>query len=196
MFPGEEFLTLLSSLLLLVVSLIKYYRTKEVSYVMFTIAAISFTIISAALAFLKLEALSLPITPYVGAIYPAFMAAGVLGRDHWRKYVVFTLIMLVLMLVGSTYKPLFVGAEVTLHSVSGLIVTLLPLIAVVLRRAPAAKGLIGIGGLLISIGGFALATLVMQRPLLPLETVIFLLHPLLFLSAFLMSIGIYYLKEG
>ncbi|RDD52896.1 MAG: hypothetical protein BA066_07260 [Candidatus Korarchaeota archaeon NZ13-K] len=191
MFPGEEFLTLLSSFLLLLASSIRYQRTREASYAMFTVASISFVIIAAALALLKLEALSLPITPYVGAIYPAFMAAGVLGGNRWRKYVAFTLLMLILMLVGSIYRPLFVGAEVTLHSVSGLIITFLPLVAVASRRAPAVTALMGVGGLLISIGGLALATLVMQKPLLPLETVLFLLHPLLFLSALLMSAGIY-----
>lgn len=195
MFAGEEFVTLLSALILLFVSSVKYQRTREVSYAMFTIASISFLVIAAALVFLKLEALSLAITPYVGAIYPAFMAAGVLGKDHWRKYVAFTLLMLALMIAGSYYRPLFVGAEVLLHSLSGLIITFLPLIMIAKGRAPATAGLIGLGGLLISVGGLALATLLMQRPLLPIETVIFLLHPLLFLSALLMSAGIYACKR-
>ena len=34
MFTGEEFVTLLSALTLLIVSLLKYYRTKEISYAM------------------------------------------------------------------------------------------------------------------------------------------------------------------
>lgn len=51
----------------------KYLRTKEISCAMFTIASISFLIIAAALASMKLEALSLPIAPYVGASHPAFM---------------------------------------------------------------------------------------------------------------------------
>lgn len=191
MFPGEEFITLISSLLLLAVSLYKYSKTREVSYSMFAVASISFLIIASALAFMKLEALSLPVAPYVGALYPAFMASGVLGKEHWRKYVAFTSVMLILMLLGSVYKPLFTLAEVTLHSVSGLIVTFLPFVMVARKSAPASASLIGLGGLLISIGGLALATLVMQRPLLPHDTVIFLLHPLLFLSALLMSVGIY-----
>lgn len=138
MFTGEEFVTLLSALTLLIVSLLKYYRTKEISYVMWVIAGISFLMIAAALSALKLDALSLPITPYVGALYPAFMAAGILGTKYWRQYVAFIFIMLLLMLVGSaTYKPLFTGAEVVLHSISGLIVTFLPLIMAAQRKAPA-----------------------------------------------------------
>ncbi len=164
---------------------------------MWVIAGISFLMIAAALSALKLDALSLPITPYVGALYPAFMAAGILGTKYWRQYVAFIFVMLLLMLVGSTtYKPLFTGAEVVLHSISGLIVTFLPLIMAAQRKAPAATSLIGLGGLLISIGGLALATLMVKRPLLPLETVIFLLHPLLFLSAFVMSAGIYLYRSG
>jgi len=197
MFTGEEFVTLLSALTLLTVSLLKYYRTKEISYAMWVIAGISFLMIATALSALKLDALSLPITPYVGALYPAFMAAGILGTKYWRQYVAFIFVMLLLMLVGSTtYKPLFTGAEVVLHSISGLIVTFLPLIMAAQRKAPAATSLIGLGGLLISIGGLALATLMVKRPLLPLETVIFLLHPLLFLSAFVMSAGIYLYRSG
>ncbi len=192
MFTGEEFITLLSALTLLTVSLLKYHRTREISYAMWAIAGISFLVIAVALSALKLDALSLPITPYVGALYPAFMAAGVLGTKYWKQYVAFIFIMLLLMLVGSvTYKPLFTVAEVMLHSISGLIVTFLPLIMTAQRKTPAATSLIGLGGLLISIGGLALATLMVKRPLLPLETVIFLLHPLLFLSAFVMSAGIY-----
>jgi len=197
MFPGEELLTLLSSLLLLSISIYKYLKSKEISYAMWSIAALSFLIIAAALALLKLGALSLPITPYVGALYPAFMAAGVLGKDHWRKYVIFILLMLLLMVIGQlSYKLIFTGAEVILHSVSGLIITFLPFIIVARRRAPPTESLIGLGGLLISIGGLALATLLAQKPLLPMETVIFLLHPLLFLSAFLMAAGIYLCRRG
>jgi hypothetical protein len=197
MFPGEELLTLLSSLLLLSISIYKYLKSKEISYAMWSIAALSFLIIAAALALLKLDALSLPITPYVGALYPAFMAAGVLGKDHWRKYVIFILLMLLLMVIGQlSYKLIFTGAEVILHSVSGLIITFLPFIIVARRRAPPTESLIGLGGLLISIGGLALATLLAQKPLLPMETVIFLLHPLLFLSAFLMAAGIYLCRRG
>jgi hypothetical protein len=197
MFPGEELLTLLSSLLLLSISIYKYLKSKEISYAMWSIAALSFLIIAAALALLKLGALSLPITPYVGALYPAFMAAGVLGKDHWRKYVIFILLMLLLMVIGQlSYKLIFTGAEVILHSVSGLIITFLPFIMVARRRAPPTESLIGLGGLLISIGGLALATLLAQKPLLPMETVIFLLHPLLFLSAFLMAAGIYLCRRG
>ncbi|MGC8932786.1 MAG: hypothetical protein ACP5KE_07245 [Candidatus Methanodesulfokora sp.] len=191
MFAGEEFVTLISAFVLLGVSSIKYARTREISYLMFIISSISFLIIAAALAFLKLEALSLPITPYVGALYPAFMAAGVLGKHYWRNYVIFTVLMLILMLIGSLYKPLFTVSEVILHSISGIIVIFLPLVMVIQRKAPAAESLIGLGGLLISIGGLALATLIIQKPLLPLKTVLLLLHPLLFLSAFLMSAGIY-----
>ncbi|ACB07530.1 hypothetical protein [Candidatus Korarchaeum cryptofilum] len=197
MFPGEELLTLLSSLLLLSISIYKYLKSKEISYAMWSIAALSFLIIAAALALLKLDALSLPITPYVGALYPAFMAAGVLGKDHWRKYVIFILLMLLLMVIGQlSYKLIFTGAEVILHSVSGLIITFLPFIIVARRRAPPTESLIGLGGLLISIGGLALTTLLAQKPLLPMETVIFLLHPLLFLSAFLMAAGIYLCRRG
>jgi len=191
-FPGEELLTFLSSLLLLSISLYRYFKRKEISYAMWSIAALAFLIISAALALLKLDALSLPITPYIGALYPAFMAAGILGKDHWREYVIFIILMLFLMAMGQLfYKPVFTGAEVALHSISGLIIIFLPLIMVVRKRAPPAASLIGLGGLLISIGGLALAALMTQKPILPIETVIFLLHPLLFLSAFLIAAGIY-----
>ena len=197
MFPGEELLTLLSSLLLLSVSLYKYLKSKEISYAMWSIVALSFLIIAAALTLLKLEALSLPITPYVGALYPAFMAAGVVGEDYWRKYVAFIALMLLLMVIGQlSYKLIFTGAEVILHSISGLIITFLPFVMVARKRAPPTASLIGLGGLLISIGGLSLATLLVQRPLLPIETVLFLLHPLLFLSAFLMAAGIYSCRRG
>ncbi len=48
-----------------------------------------------------------------------------------------------------------------------------------------------LGGLVIGIGGLALASITAGAPLLPLELVILLLHPLLFISVILISIGIF-----
>ncbi|AGK61890.1 hypothetical protein Asulf_01924 [Archaeoglobus sulfaticallidus PM70-1] len=191
MFPVEEWVTVVSGLAFTAVAVLLYSRTKQISALLWTIAAASFLVISIALAVMGLNALQLAVTPYLGSIYPGLLAAGIIASKSkaWRYYFAFVIVALVLMAAGS--EGLVKISRVLLHSVSGLIIVFLPLVFAVKRLAPASSIFVSIGGLLISIGGLALATLMAGKPLLPFETVVFILHPLLFLSAFVMAAGLY-----
>ena len=181
-----EYITLLSSLVLVAVAAIRYKEKADIAYLWWLISGLAFLVISVALIALGLDALSLAITPYLGSVYPAFMALGLISlRYSWKYYLGFILVMLILF--GLTSHSFF---RVGLHSISGIIIVLLPIVYFVRKQTNAGVLLFSLGGITISIGGMALASLSAGKPILPLELVIQLLHPLLFLSAFLLALGV------
>lgn len=187
--------TLLSGIFLVAAAGFGYVKKRTLEYVFWLISGLAFFVISIALVILDLDALSLPITIYLGSIYPSFLALGLLYRKniYWREYLGFALVLFFLIIVGDiTQSVVKTIAQITLHSVSGLIIVLLPLYFVFIRRDSHWYLLLfSLGGLVIGIGGVALASLATQTPLLPFDLVVALLHPLLFISAFLIGFAVY-----
>jgi len=183
-----EFITLVSSLALVGVSLYGYRNKREIPYAFWAVSGLAFLIISVALVVLGLNALQLPVTPYLGSIYPAFMALGLIAlrSDFWKYYLAF--IVLMLLLFGLASSNVF---QIGLHSISGLVIVFLPIVYLVKKQTNTAILLFTLGGFTIAIGGMALAAITAGKPILPLGLVIQLLHPLLFVSAFLLALGIY-----
>lgn len=199
MFAYEEYITLLSSLALLAVSILWYSRSKTTISLAWIIASISFLIISLGLAIWGLEVLGHPLVPVVGMLYPGFLAVGILAVRYklylyWAILViVFTLLLAIGKVTG--LKPLAGVSLGLVHTISGLVIVLIPLYYVYSRVLPSYAILVSTGGLLISIGGLGLALVAMGRPLIPLETIVYILHPVLFTSAFLMAAG-FHLTRG
>ncbi len=132
-----EYVTLISSLIYLIVTINGYYRKRELEYLSFLISSIAFFVISIALVIMGLDALALPYTVYLGSIYPSFLALGLLihKKTEWKYYLYFIILMLVLIAIGQVALPaLKTGAQVTLHTISGLIIVFLPLIEVLSKR--------------------------------------------------------------
>ena len=194
MFPGEEWVTVASSLTLLVVSL-AIARRSPIPGILWVVSALGFLFVSLGLAVWGLGALEIAATPVIGALYPGFLATGILAWRFrvWRYYLAFTLAMLALMAAGIAigYRPLAGASQGVLHSLSGLIIVLAPIYYAVRGLAPGYSILVSLGGLLISVGGLALAAIAVGSPILPLELVVFILHPILFLSALIMASGLY-----
>ena len=190
MFPGEEWVTVISAFALLGVSAMLYSRARHVAAILWAISSLCFLIITIALATMGLDALQLSATPYLGSLYPGLLATGIIASrsEYWKHYLAFVVLMLILIAVGGELARI---PRVLVHSISGLIIVFLPLILAARKQVSATAIVVSVGGLLISVGGLALATLMAGKPLLPFETVVFLLHPLLFLSAFVMAAGPY-----
>jgi len=190
-----EYVTLLSSILLLIVILYGLYKNGVIIYYSWLISAIAFLILSVALVTLGLDALSLPVTPYLGSIYPSFLALGIIMiryKKGWLYYLGFILLMLILMAIGSAaYPAIKTTSQIVLHSISGLIIVFLPLYYVVRKKTPSPFIITSLGGITIGIGGLALASIIAGKPLLPIDLVVQILHPILALSALLIAIGIY-----
>lgn len=188
-----EYVTLMCSLIYLIITLYGYYNKRSLEYISWLISSIAFFVLSLALVVIGLKALELPYTVYLGSIYPSFLALGLLihGKSKWRYYLYFIIIMFLLIVIGQvTMRALKIVSQVTLHSVSGLIIVFLPLIYFVLKKWPVKYLLFSLGGITIGIGGLALASISAGAPILPPELVVALLHPLLFTSVILISIGI------
>lgn len=193
-----EFITLISAITLLLVSLIGYFNKREIEYVFWSIAGLAYLIIVLALVIMGLDALRLTITPLLGSIYPSFLAVGIISIAYkwWRYYFIFVILMLMLIIVATFISPILKGAvHGVLHTISGLIIVFLPLIYIYRKIVNIGFITATLGGITIGIGGLALAALMAGKPILPLDLVIMLLHPLLFLSAFLFSIGIYIVQR-
>jgi len=195
-----EWITAISGLVLVLVTLMGYIAKKELKYVFWLISGISFLVIGLALAIMGLnDALAFPGTIYLGSIYPSFLAIGILfdKEEKWgRYYLIFTLIMLVLIGAGqATGTVLKTIAQVTLHATSGLIIVFLPLLYYFKGELHEDYLFFSIGGIVIGIGGLALATLIAGKPLLPFDLVVMLLHPLLFISAFLIALSVYLVQQ-
>jgi len=79
-------------------------------------------------------------------------------------------------------------AVMVFHPVAGLILSALPIYAVV-KNAPPYFSLVSVGALLIGVGGVALATIAAGRPLLPLEFVLSILPYVLLGTAVFMGLG-------
>ena len=194
MFAGEEWVTVASSAVF-VGLMIALLRRALVPATLWLVGAASFLVVAVGLAVLGLQVLEVSATPFIGALYPGFMAAGVLAAHLrvWTKYIAFIVVMLLLMGVGEALgvKPLMAAAEALLHGASGLIIIAVPAYYVAKRMSPASGLMVSLGGALISIGGLALAAIAAGKPILPLETVVYLLHPILFASALVMAVGLY-----
>jgi len=183
-----------TSLIYLIVTLYGYFNKKLLEYISWFISSIAFFIIALALVVTGLNALKLPYTVYLGSIYPSFLALGILinRKAKWKYYLYFIAIMFLLIAIGQALIPsLKTISQIALHSVSGLIIVFLPLIDVLSKKRPTEYILFSIGGIVIGVGGLALATITAGAPILPQELVIILLHPLLFISVILISIGVF-----
>ncbi|MGQ4891814.1 MAG: hypothetical protein ACP6IP_04905 [Candidatus Njordarchaeia archaeon] len=196
-----EWITVISGLAYLGVSIWGYTKKKSVDYISWVVSSLGFFIIAVALAILALDALALPITIYLGSIYPSFLAIGLLVRrepegEIWKYYLYFTVFMLILMAIGqATNTALKLIALVTLHSISGLIIVFMPILQFFSKKWDVSYLMFSIGGIVIGIGGLALATIQAGAPMLPFDLVVALLHPLLFISAFLIALGVYLVME-
>ena len=193
-----EYITLLSGIIYFLVSIYGYSIEKNLKEIFYIISSLAFLIISVGLVAMGLDALELPFTIYLGTIYPTFLALGILYKmeddRYWKYFLYFVVFALVLIAIGKSANvaALSVGFQVLAHTIAGLIIVFLPLYMVLVKKTwDSSYLLFTIGGIVIGIGGLALASVVASKPILPWDLVVLLLHPLLFISAFLIALGVY-----
>ena len=180
MFPFEEYVTLASAAALVASGLIVYYRYDRLAGGLWLVGSSAFLLVSLALVVMGIDALGLEVTPLLGSVYPAFIAAAVASaRGYGLHYSGFAVAMLALIALGITtgVDALKGASHGVLHSASGLVIVLAPIYYYLKGLAGRAALLVSLGGVVISIGGLALAAIAMGREILPLDLVIFILHP-------------------
>lgn len=137
-----------------------------------------------------------PLVVTVAALIPAGIAMGLVSEflTKWRlAYLIFAVVGLVAIVITRLTGPALVATIilVIVHSISGLLIFALPIVAVSKGKAP--SGFIGVtvGGTLIGIGGIALAALKTGGQLLFLsaQLVFTILAPLLLLMTLAFTWG-------
>jgi hypothetical protein len=142
------------------------------------------------------DILSSPYVLTVATLIPLGVSMGLMHQfvpDYKKAYSWFSLVGLLAIAVtsigGMSLKSIAVPV---FHGVAGLIIFGLPLYkCIVTKDAPKGFGLVGIGGLLISVGGIALAFIVAGKQLLffSADFVFAILAPLLLLMALAFTWG-------
>ncbi|NOQ39828.1 MAG: hypothetical protein GQ562_05865 [Anaerolineales bacterium] len=142
------------------------------------------------------EILESPLVLTVATLIPLGISMGLMHQfvpDYKKAYSWFSLVGLLAIAItsigGMSLKSIAVPV---FHGVAGLIIFGLPLYkCIVTKDAPKGFGLVGIGGLLISVGGIALAFIVAGKQLLffSADLVFTILAPLLLLMALAFTLG-------
>ncbi len=142
------------------------------------------------------DALASPLVVIVGALIPLGIALGLITEFYpqfEKAYLVFALVGVVAIAITRFVGPAGFATVVLVifHAISGVIILGLPLLEVSQDRAPGGFALVAVGGLLIDVGGVALAFLKSGSQLLFFsETVVFaILAPLLLLMTLAFTWG-------
>jgi hypothetical protein len=150
------------------------------------------------LIFLSLDILPSPWVLTVATLIPLGISIGLVEEyfPKWKKiYKWFTVVGFLAIAIGSIgeIELLRKIAVPVFHGIAGLIIFLVPFFA---KKAPQGFFWVGIGGLLIGIGGIALAFLSAGKPLLFFteDVVMTILTPLLFLMTGAFALG--FAKKG
>ena len=148
------------------------------------------------LIFLGWGILASPYVLTVATLIPLGISMGLMNQflpEYKKAYSWFALVgLLAIAFTSITGSPLKRFAVPIFHGVAGLIIFGLPLyLCLVKKSAPKGFGMVGVGGLLIGIGGIALAFVVSGSQLLffSLDVILMILAPLLLLMTLAFAWG-------
>ena len=149
------------------------------------------------LIFLGWGILASPYVLTIATLIPLGISMGLMNQfmpEYKKAYSWFALVGLLVIAITSIGGMAFKSVAVPLfHGVAGLIIFGLPLyLCIGKKTAPKGFGLVGVGGLLIGIGGIALAFYKAGTPLFGIftgEFILMILAPLLFLMTLAFTWG-------
>ena len=147
------------------------------------------------LIFLGWDILASPLVLTVASLIPLGISLGIANQFYkeWKKlYAWYALIGIVAIAITSFFSPDLKKFAVPLfHGVAGLVIFLGPIFAERAKKAPKGYWWVGLGGVLIGLGGIALAFLSMDSQLLFFsgDFVMTILAPLLFFMTSAFALG-------
>lgn len=162
-----------------------YACGKELADVFAAAGLVVYFVLALLLAMQGLKALESPLVAPLGALVPLSISLSVfklIFPKWWRYYAVFVIIGVVAITAARPAVPV-------IHSVAGLVIFLFPIYAVAKRLMPVHFVGVSLGGLAIGVGGVALASAAMARPILPIELVVALLPWILLLTVVFFAYG-------
>jgi hypothetical protein len=187
MSPRDRVLLLVTSLLAAYQITIGIDHMCFTSICAYTIAFGILLVASLLLIILGFEVLKSPIVVILATILPLSLSFGLVwqylpaGR---YLYIGFALLGLLAVIITRSLSMLAKFATIVLalvHGVSGLVITILPLVLVIQGSMPTGFALVGLGGALIGLGGLLLSFLKIGKPILSRQQILTLLPVLLLL---------------
>jgi hypothetical protein len=187
MSPRDRVLLLVTSLLAAYQITIGIDHMCFTSICAYTIAFGILLVASLLLIILGFEVLESPIVVILATILPLSLSFGLVwqylpaGR---YLYIGFALLGLLAVIITRSLSMLAKFATIVLalvHGVSGLVITILPLVLVIQGSMPTGFALVGLGGALIGLGGLLLSFLKIGKPILSRQQILTLLPVLLLL---------------
>ena len=174
----------------------RYNKQKALFDVYYMLGCAVLLVSGLLLIFFGYSILASPYVLTVATLIPLGISLGLMNQyaNQYKKlYSWFALIGFLAIAVSSIagLESLKTIAVPLFHGVAGLIITLLPIIASRSGRAPNGFWWVGVGGVLIGLGGIALAFLSVDSQLLffSQDLVLTILAPLLFLMTLAFAIG-------
>ena len=190
-------LTGLTAIYLIYYFYVRYSKEKALYDVYYMLGFGVLLVSGLLLIFLGWDIRNSPYVLTVATLIPLGISMGLMNqfRPKYKKaYSWFALVGLLAIAVTSILDLSLKSVAVPVfHGVAGLIIFGLPLYkCLVTKDAVKGFGLVGVGGLLIGIGGMALAFMIAKKPLFGIFTedfILMILAPLLFLMALAFTFG-------
>ncbi len=135
-----------------------------------------------------------PAVVVVSYLIPLGLSLGLVSEFHKRFQKTYLIIGLIGIFAIAVTRVADTGLVTTFvlagfHTVAAFIVIFVPAQAIKAGLAPKGFAMVSVGGILISIGGIALAFLKSGKPILSAEIIFMILAPLLFLMTVAFSLG-------
>ncbi len=175
----------------------QHFSTSEVKPACDVYYMISFLVLLVAgllLIFFGYDVLSKPLVVIVAYLIPLGLSLGLVAEfypQHEKLYLAVGIIGLLAIAITKLMNMGGIGtfALAFFHSIAGLIIFFTPILAVKSGKAPREFLWVTVGGVLIGIGGIALAFLKAGAPILPAEFIFTILAPLLLLMTLAYTYG-------
>ena len=180
--------------LLLVTSLLAAYQITFgmdqmciTSICAYTVAFGILLVSSLLLIILGFEVLESPIVVILATILPLSLSFGLVwqylpaGHDLYLGFALVGLLAVIITRLLPVFGKNSTVVLALVHGVSGLVITILPLVLVIQGSKPAGFALLSLGGALIGVGGLLLSFLKIGKPILSRQQILTLLPVLLLL---------------
>lgn len=199
------FMTFLDQIILVLMVLVSIYLVKrhrwayhvtgDVHWIYYMVSFAILVIAGVLLVLWGYELLSATLVTYIATLIPLGLATGLVTEFYpkfEKAYLSFAIIGLVAIVI--TRSVIGWGEVLTLslvHSIAGLTIVVTPIWLSLSKRVNASFNGIAAGGILIGVGGIALACLKMDIPLLNESLIHTILAPLLLLMTVAYAVGFY-----
>lgn len=176
----------------------EYLETKKRWNLLYLISFTVLTISGLLLTGLGYGILQSPLVVIVATLIPVTLSMGLVSEyleKYNKTYSIFAIVGFIILCLTRIIGPQSLATLILIivHSVSGLIIFILPMILIKKNIVIKEFVFISVGGTLIGVGGIALAFLKAGKPILSADIIFAILAPLLLIMCASFSIG--FIKE-